>query len=108
MNIKKDVYDAIVKMVNWSDESNFKGVNKEFGIMLDHCVEKLNQFVIQNDLKNGSKVIESLNQYKKQQNISNKNITGSPMDSILYSDTPPCASKQFQQCSGSVLFSCCG
>jgi hypothetical protein len=92
VNIRKNVYDAILKIINWSNETNFQGVNKELGIMLDHCVEKLNQFVIQNDLKNGSEVIESLNKYKKRQNDLKKIATASPMEMILYSDSPPCAS----------------
>jgi len=92
VNIKKNVYDALKIMINSSYEHDFQGVNKEFDTVLRTCVEKLNDFVIQNNLRNNSEVVESLNEYKKRQNDPSTKATGFPMDLILYSDTPPCAS----------------
>jgi len=92
VNIKNNVCDAILRMINCSDEPNFQGVNKEFDTVLRTCVEKLKDFVIKNNLGNNSEVVESLNEYKKRQNDLSTKATGFPMDLILYSDTPPCAS----------------
>jgi hypothetical protein len=103
VNIKKNVVQSIIEMLNNSQEGENKGFNKEFFTELQNCIDNLDIFISQHDLQKNSETIKLLNAYKLQEkNHAKSTATGSPMDMMLYTDTPPFASATptvFRLCS---------